>query len=72
MHDNLRVKDYGITGSMEATGGPITYYLAHPSEAADPRLDLSNNYASAIDSKVIATKTYPVALNIMQLISATK
>ena len=68
--DDLRIQDTGITPAMEAAGGIIDYYMGNPGDVVNNQLTVSNNYAAHVQSTVAPMTTYPVKVNVMQLVNA--
>jgi hypothetical protein len=70
VNDNLRVRDTGITGQMEANGAKITYVLGHPTESVITSLDIFANNAAKITAVPKSTITYPLGVSVMRLLAA--
>jgi hypothetical protein len=68
--DNLRIQDTMVNAAMESAGGKVKYVLGHPTESVQPTLDVFGNNAASIEARVLVTRTFPVGVNVMQLVNA--
>ena len=68
--DNLRMRDNGITPTMEAASSDIWYLFGHPSQSARPALAIPNNYAERIVSRARSPRTMQIAVHVMELQNA--